>query len=395
MATEPMNSPRDILKSVFGYDDFRPGQEAPIAALMGGQSVFCLMPTGAGKSLIFQVPALLKDGVTIVVSPLIALMQDQVSALRLLGVAAEAMNSANAPADNGRIWDGLRRGEVKLLYMAPERLMHSSTLDSLRALNVSMIAIDEAHCISQWGPSFRPEYDMLTGLSRHFPDVPIAALTATADEATRNDIADKLFGGSVARFTSGFDRPNIHLAFQVKDGPRRQILEFAAMRSGQMPASELPWEYAEQMRPGLQPIMAYGAKSIIGNPFWTAWFLRLLSGAFTFFIAWVIYRRYAPTIKNQQLLRLFAGLCFLHWIMLYSGGRFSSESWSGLSLALAFLLYPLQSISGTALNGHQLQSAAAWRYLLVGLLFGLSFCFRYQIALAILGFGAWWIKEKK
>ena len=170
---------------------------------------------------------------TIVVSPLIALMQDQVSALKLLGVKAEALNSTNTDEVNARIWKGMRRGEVRLVYMAPERLMNGYTLDALRALNVKMIAVDEAHCISQWGASFRPEYEMLMDLGTHFPGVPIAALTASADKATSADIERKLFKGDVQTFVSGFDRPNISLAVSPKSGWQKQLTEFVKGRQGQ------------------------------------------------------------------------------------------------------------------------------------------------------------------
>lgn len=222
-----------ILKNIFGYDQFRPGQEAPIRALLDGKNVFCVMPTGAGKSIIFQVPALLGEGVTIVVSPLIALMQDQVSALKLLGVSADALNSTNSEQDNARIWAGLRAGSIRLVYMAPERLMNSYTMDALRGLNVRMIAVDEAHCISQWGASFRPEYEMLMDLGAHFPGVPIAALTASADVATRADIERKLFKGDVCTFVSGFDRPNISLAVTAKSSWQNQLKDFVKRRKGE------------------------------------------------------------------------------------------------------------------------------------------------------------------
>jgi ATP-dependent DNA helicase RecQ len=222
-----------ILKSVFGFDEFRPGQEAPIKALLAGENVFCVMPTGAGKSMIYQVPALLGEGVTIVVSPLIALMRDQISALQLLGVNARALNSSNSEEENTSIWQGLHRGEIPLLYMAPERLMAPYTLDALRKLNVKMIAIDEAHCISQWGASFRPEYEMLMDLGVHFPGVPIAALTASADKATRADIERKLFGGQVNSFISGFDRPNISLTVVPKTSWQNQLKDFVKTRQDQ------------------------------------------------------------------------------------------------------------------------------------------------------------------
>ncbi|MBL4869704.1 MAG: RecQ family ATP-dependent DNA helicase, partial [Robiginitomaculum sp.] len=223
----------NILKNTFGYDNFRAGQAEPISALLDGENVFCVMPTGAGKSLIFQIPALMGDGVTIVVSPLIALMQDQVSALKLLGVNAEALNSTNSDEDNVRIWKGMRDGEVRLVYLAPERLMNGYTLEALRGLNVKLIAVDEAHCISQWGASFRPEYEMLMDLGTHFPGVPIAALTASADKATRADIERKLFKGEVRTFVSGFDRPNISLTVSPKSGWQKQLKEFVKNRKGE------------------------------------------------------------------------------------------------------------------------------------------------------------------
>jgi len=222
-----------ILKETFGFDQFRAGQQEPIEALLNGKNVFCVMPTGAGKSMIFQIPALLSDGLTIVVSPLIALMQDQISALQLLGVEAETLNSTRSPEEINATWQKIRSGQTKLLYMAPERLMNTQTLATMQALNVTMIAIDEAHCISQWGPSFRPEYEMLMGLKIHFPGIPVAALTASADEATRKDIVAKLFGNNVEVFISGFDRPNISLTVEPKAGWKRQLRDFVQNRQDQ------------------------------------------------------------------------------------------------------------------------------------------------------------------
>ncbi len=215
-----------VLKQVFGFDRFRAGQEEPISTLLNGNNVFCVMPTGAGKSLIFQIPALIGHGLTIVVSPLIALMQDQVSALKLLGVEAEVLNSTLTPEQNDEVWGKVRCGQTRLLYLAPERLMSGGTLQTLKNFDIKLIAIDEAHCISQWGPSFRPEYEKLTDLKQHFPNIPIAALTASADEATRNDIALKLFDGDVTTYVSGFDRPNITLSVEPKAGWKRQLVSF-------------------------------------------------------------------------------------------------------------------------------------------------------------------------
>ncbi len=222
-----------VLKETFGFETFRPGQEEPIRALLDGKNVFCVMPTGAGKSMIFQVPALLGTGLTIVVSPLIALMQDQISALQVLGVEADTLNSTRSMDEITATWERIRSGKTRLLYMAPERLMNSGTLETMQSLDVKMIAIDEAHCISQWGPSFRPEYEMLMGLKAHFPKVPIAALTASADDATRKDIVTKLFDGDVEVFVSGFDRPNISLSVEPKAGWKRQLKAFVQNRQGQ------------------------------------------------------------------------------------------------------------------------------------------------------------------
>ena len=224
---------RQVLRDVFGFDGFRPGQEAAIEALLAGRNVLTVMPTGSGKSLCFQIPALMTGGLAVVVSPLVALMQDQVAALRLAGVAADSINSAKARADNIAAWRRAAAGETRLLYMAPERLMTEPMLASLARLPVTLFAIDEAHCISQWGPAFRPEYEDLCGLRDLFPGVPIAALTATADEVTRGDIAERLFGGSVVTFVLGFDRPNIKLSVEMKRDWKRQLRDFIARHEGE------------------------------------------------------------------------------------------------------------------------------------------------------------------
>ena len=222
-----------VLKDTFGFDDFRPGQEAAIEALLAGRHVLTVMPTGSGKSLCFQVPALALGGLTVVVSPLVALMQDQVAALRLAGVAADAINSANTRGENVAAWRRVAAGETRLLYMAPERLMTERMLEALGRLPLSLFAVDEAHCISQWGPSFRPEYEDLCRLRHLFPGVPIAALTATADAITREDIAERLFGGEVESFVLGFDRPNIRLAVEMKREWKRQCRGFVARHRGE------------------------------------------------------------------------------------------------------------------------------------------------------------------
>ena len=225
----PLNAARGALQEVFGFEGFRPGQEAVIDALLGGRHALTVMPTGSGKSLCFQIPALVMDGLTVVVSPLIALMQDQVSALRLAGVAADCINSANDRGANVAAWRRAAAGRTRLLYMAPERLMTERMLAALARLPVRLFAVDEAHCISQWGPAFRPEYEDLCRLRDLFPGVPIAALTATADEVTRNDIVAKLFGGRAEQFVLGFDRPNIRLAVEMKRDWKRQLGSFIAV----------------------------------------------------------------------------------------------------------------------------------------------------------------------
>ena len=230
---ESIHQARRVLRDVFGFEDFRPGQEPAIAALLAGHHALTVMPTGSGKSLCFQIPALVAGGLTVVVSPLIALMQDQVAALRLAGVAADGINSANDRSSNVAAWRRAAAGETRLLYMAPERLMTERMLAALARLPVAHFAIDEAHCISQWGPAFRPEYEDLCRLRDLFPGVPIVALTATADGVTRDDIADRLFGGRVEQFVLGFDRPNIRLTVEMKRGWKRQLRRFVARHQGE------------------------------------------------------------------------------------------------------------------------------------------------------------------
>ncbi|MEP4249853.1 DNA helicase RecQ [Tateyamaria sp.] len=228
-----MVSAATLLQDVFGFDDFRPGQEEIVNAVTSGENTLAIMPTGGGKSLCFQLPALLRDGVTVVISPLIALMRDQVRALQEAGVTAGALTSGNTPEETDAVWTALERGELKLLYMAPERLAGGSAIGMLRRIGVSLIAVDEAHCVSQWGHDFRPDY-LRIGALRQALDVPLAAFTATADAETQVEIVEKLFDGTPPRaFLRGFDRPNIHLAFAAKNGPRTQILNFAKVRKGQ------------------------------------------------------------------------------------------------------------------------------------------------------------------
>ncbi|MGR3805943.1 DNA helicase RecQ [Marinibacterium profundimaris] len=223
-----------LLRDVFGFDAFRPGQEEIVMAVAGGENVLAIMPTGGGKSLCYQLPALMRDGVTLVISPLIALMRDQVRALQEAGIAAGALTSGNTEDETAAVHEALQEGRLKLLYMAPERLASSGTVASLRRAGVSMIAVDEAHCVSQWGHDFRPDY-LAIGQLRQTLDVPVSAFTATADAETRAEIVEKLFPGAEAprQFLRGFDRPNIHLAFAVKNKPRQQIMDFAEARRGQ------------------------------------------------------------------------------------------------------------------------------------------------------------------
>ena len=223
---------RRVLKDVFGFADFRPGQEAAMTALLAGRPMLAVMPTGAGKSLCYQVPALVLGGLTIVVSPLVALMQDQVAALRLAGVAADTINSSIDRDENIAAWRRVTGGETRLLYLAPERLMTERMLEALSHLDVRLLAVDEAHCISQWGPAFRPEYEDLSRLRDIFPGAPIIALTATADEATRSDIAARLFGGKVETLVLGFDRPNIKFSVAARSDGKRQLLEFVQRHAG-------------------------------------------------------------------------------------------------------------------------------------------------------------------
>ncbi|MEM6440095.1 MAG: RecQ family ATP-dependent DNA helicase, partial [Pseudomonadota bacterium] len=222
--------PSDLLASVFGFPAFRPGQAEIVEAILAGRDVLAIMPTGGGKSLCYQLPALALPGVTLVVSPLIALMRDQVAGLREAGVEAGALTSANEPHENERIFDAIERGTLKLLYLAPERLGSAGQL--LRRLPISLLAVDEAHCVSQWGHDFRPDYLRIGELRRALGGVQTAAFTATADAETREEITRKLFDAPPESFLRGFDRPELFLAFQPKDRPREQLLAFCRARRG-------------------------------------------------------------------------------------------------------------------------------------------------------------------
>jgi ATP-dependent DNA helicase RecQ len=216
-----------VLRKTFGFEAFRPGQAEILSAILEGRDVLAVMPTGSGKSLCYQLPALLgDDGLTVVVSPLIALMRNQVAQLRSYGVAAAALNSANAPEENRAVLDSLARGELRLVYVAPERLVRPDTLDLLKRAKVKLLAVDEAHCISQWGHDFRPEYAGLGKAQVELGGVQTVAFTATADAATRADILARLFSREPAVFVHGFDRPNLRLAMAAKAGGRKQVADF-------------------------------------------------------------------------------------------------------------------------------------------------------------------------
>ncbi|MCU7844161.1 MAG: DNA helicase RecQ [Candidatus Thiodiazotropha sp. (ex Monitilora ramsayi)] len=221
---QPLDQAREILQHSFGYDAFRPPQDRIIEHLIGGGDALVLMPTGGGKSLCYQIPAMVRNGTGIVISPLIALMQDQVSALQQLGIRAACLNSTLSLESAREVESQLLAGELDLLYVAPERLLTPRMLDLLTRSQIALFAIDEAHCVSQWGHDFRPEYIQLSQLHEQFPDIPRIALTATADEPTRQEIIERLALDEAARFIAGFDRPNIRYRIHENDGNARQRL---------------------------------------------------------------------------------------------------------------------------------------------------------------------------
>jgi len=219
-------SPQQVLKKYFGYDRFRPMQEAIIQAVLANKDTIVLMPTGGGKSVCFQVPALTMEGTCVVVSPLIALMKDQVEALRVNGVEAAFLNSSQNSSQQRAIEQKCRNGNLQLLYVSPEKLLSEGFFQFLHELNINLFAIDEAHCISAWGHDFRPEYTQLKTLKTHFPEVPIIALTATADKLTRQDIIEQLHLNDPQVFTSSFDRKNLSLTVLPAKGRTQQIIRF-------------------------------------------------------------------------------------------------------------------------------------------------------------------------
>jgi ATP-dependent DNA helicase RecQ len=222
-----------VLKSYFGYDTFRPLQAEIIDHILAGNNALVLMPTGGGKSICFQVPALVFEGLTVVISPLIALMKDQVEALRANGIKASFLNSSLALDQQDAVLWAAKMGELKLLYIAPEKLFSGSLIEHFKDLAISLFAIDESHCISAWGHDFRPEYRQLAAIKQHFPDVPIVALTATADKVTRRDICSQLSIPDENTFVSSFDRPNLSLEVQPGRGRMQQIQAFLQTKANQ------------------------------------------------------------------------------------------------------------------------------------------------------------------
>ena len=252
------------LKTIFGYDSFRPYQEEIVRGIIRGEGAFVLMPTGGGKSLCYQIPSLHRTGVGIIVSPLISLMKDQVDALTANGVAAACYNSSLKETEARRTLARFHSGELDLLYVAPERLMSESFLERLQGMEIALFAIDEAHCVSQWGHDFRPEYIQLGRLRQLFPSVPLIALTATADPQTRVDIIERLGLGDAGCYVAGFDRPNIRYTVVEKQKPLQQLLGFLRGRSDEAGivyalSRKRVEEVAEKLKAAGFPASAYHA----------------------------------------------------------------------------------------------------------------------------------------
>ena len=227
-----MTTPLQILSDSFGHKVFRPGQEEIVEHILAGRNVLAVMPTGAGKSICYQVPSQLLDRPTIVISPLVALMDNQAAGLRANGVSVAAIHSGQSREENVEEWKRIAQGQAKLLYLSPERLMQPRMLSAMRALDPALFVVDEAHCVSKWGPAFRPEYADLSRLKEMFPKARIAAFTATADESTRKDIAEQLFAGNGEVIVHGFDRPNISLTVSSMTNRTQQLLAWMETQRG-------------------------------------------------------------------------------------------------------------------------------------------------------------------
>ena len=227
-----MTAPLDILSESFGHRAFRPGQEEIVEHILAGRNVLAVMPTGAGKSICYQVPSQILDRPTIVVSPLVALMDNQAAGLRANGVAVAALHSGQSREENVAEWKKIAQGRAKLLYLSPERLMQPRMLSAMQALDPALFVVDEAHCVSKWGPAFRLEYADLSGLKDLFPQARVAAFTATADEATRKDIATQLFAGQGEVIVHGFDRPNLSLTVSSLTNRTQQLLTWMETQRG-------------------------------------------------------------------------------------------------------------------------------------------------------------------
>ena len=228
--SEMLSQANDTLRNLFGFSEFRPNQKEIIEHVLSEKKLLAVMPTGAGKSLCYQIPAIVSSKRTIIISPLIALMDDQVSSMKLLGVKVEKIHANIDRQEAIDAWLRFKNGESKIIYMSPERLMTEKMLQSLQSLDIGLFVIDEAHCISKWGQSFRKDYEALSQLKELFPESNVIGFTATADEATRLDIADKIAGGNAKIIVRGFDRPNLYLSIKLKRKWQSQLLEFLSNR---------------------------------------------------------------------------------------------------------------------------------------------------------------------